>query len=120
MDDARIVYPETQELFRKLMHQMLGERSARRSDSAYTFQAFDGSVLFTSGSAITATIPADIFPIDYVLTGVQLGAGAVTFAAGAGVTLNSNGSKVATNGQYAVASAKQIADNVWLLFGNLA
>jgi hypothetical protein len=51
---------------------------------------------------------------------VQTGAGQVTVAAGAGVTLRSQGSKFKLNGQYAAASLLKIATDEWVLIGNTA
>lgn len=116
MDDEKVVYPESRELFRNLLNQLLGGRSAIRSDSNYTFRPYDGVVLFTSSAAITATIPADMFALNYVLTGVQFGAGTVTMAAGDGVTFVSKDDPAVTAGQYTMVMAKQVAENVWLLF----
>lgn len=115
MDDEKVVYPESRELFRNLLNQLLGGRSASRSDSNYTFRPYDGVVLFTSSSAIAATIPADMFALNYVLTGVQFGAGTVTFAAGDGVSFVSKDDPVVTDGQYTMVMAKQVSENVWLL-----
>jgi hypothetical protein len=50
---------------------------------------------------------------------MQLGAGQVTIA-GAGVTFRSSGSKLKTNGQYAVATCCKIATDTWVVVGNLA
>jgi hypothetical protein len=73
----------------------------------------------TRGTAQTATVPADIFPIGAILTVEQSGAGALTIVAGSGVTLNTLGSLVSA-GQYAVIQARQSAVNVWTVFGGLA
>lgn len=93
--------------------------------TTYTFAASDrgGFKQFTNAGAVAATIPPNSavpFPIDSVLTWYQGGAGQVTILAGAGVTLQSAGGKVATAAQYAVASAIKVGANTWLLMGNLA
>jgi len=78
---------------------------------------------FTSGSAQTATLPADNvvnFPISTVLTFSQAGAGALTVAAGAGATVQSAGNKLAAAAQFAVIQAVKVAANTWRLYGNLA
>jgi hypothetical protein len=51
---------------------------------------------------------------------MQLGAGAITITAGAGVTLRSADSLVVTNGQYSVATCVKIDTDEWVLIGNLA
>ena len=50
---------------------------------------------------------------------MQLGAGTVTITAGAGVTLNSAGSKLKTDAQYAVATCVKIDTDTWVAVGNL-
>jgi hypothetical protein len=50
---------------------------------------------------------------------MQIGAGTVTITAGAGVTLNSDGAKLKTNAQYAVATCLKIASDTWVVVGNL-
>jgi hypothetical protein len=76
-----------------------------------------------STSSNTVTIPNDT-----VLTSstdgsqivvTQLNTGLTSFAAGAGVTLYSEGNKLSMRGRYAVASLIKISANTWLLSGNL-
>jgi predicted TIM-barrel enzyme len=50
----------------------------------------------------------------------QLGAGQVTITAGAGVTLNSSGTKLKLKDQYAVATCVKTDTNTWFVVGNLA
>lgn len=83
------------------------------------------NVLMTmdNASAITLTIPANAsvaYPINSILTWVQLGAGTVTAAPDTGVTLLSRGSLLDTAGQYAVVTAVKIAADTWLVTGDLA
>lgn len=77
----------------------------------------------TNGTAVTVTIPpnADVaFGISASVAFEQAGAGAITFVAGAGVTLNVAATHtLVTNGQFAVAEIKQVAADEWTLFGNL-
>jgi hypothetical protein len=83
----------------------------------------DGKLItLDNGSAITLTIPPNgtvAYGIGTQLNIMQLGAGQVTIAPGAGVTLRSNGSKLKTNGQYAVATCCKIASDTWVVIGNL-
>jgi hypothetical protein len=51
---------------------------------------------------------------------VQLGAGQVTVAAGAGMTVNSQGSKMKITGQYGVATLLFTSASVAVLLGNLS
>jgi hypothetical protein len=75
-----------------------------------------------NGSAITFTIPTNAsvaFGIGTQINIMQLGAGQVTIA-GAGVTLNSSGSKLKTKDQYSVATCAKIATDTWVVVGNLS
>jgi hypothetical protein len=49
-----------------------------------------------------------------------LGAGQITVAAGAGVTIRSEGTKLKLKGQYATATLVKIASDEWVLLGNIA
>lgn len=96
-----------------------------QTGTSYTTALSDDGKLITldNGSAITLTIPPNgtvAYGIGTQLNIMQLGAGQVTIAAGAGVTLRSNGSKLKTNGQYAVATCCKIASDTWVVIGNLA
>jgi hypothetical protein len=77
----------------------------------------------TSASAQTFTIPPHssvALAVGTVIEVFQFGSGQITVAAGAGVTLLSDGAKVATAGQYATISLRQRTTNVWVLAGDLA
>jgi hypothetical protein len=79
-------------------------------------------VTLTNASAITATIPPNssvAYPVGARLLIAQLGAGQVTFAPGAGVSLNSRGAALKTAGQYSVAELVKTATNAWLVVGDL-
>lgn len=96
-----------------------------QAGTAYTAALTDVGKLvqFTSASAIIFTIPANAtvaFAIGDQINVYQDGAGVVTITAGAGVTLRSNGTKLKTNGQYAVATCAKIATDTWVVVGNLA
>lgn len=93
---------------------------------AYTLVLADGRHKYkrsTSGSDVTITIPAQAsvaWPDNTYIELEQGGAGALTIAAGVGVTLNVNANLSAVlNGRYAVAGLKRTALNAWTLFGNL-
>jgi hypothetical protein len=97
--------------------------NAQTGTSYTTVLADDGKLITCdNGSAITLTIPPNgtvAYGIGTQLNIMQLGAGVVTITAGAGVTLRSNGSKLKTNGQYAVATCCKIATDTWVVIGNL-
>jgi len=77
----------------------------------------------SNASAITTTIPPNssvAFDIGDQVNLLQLGAGQVTVAAGSGVTVNSEGSKLKLKAQYAVATCIKVDTNTWVLVGNLS
>jgi len=83
---------------------------------------FDKMVTLSNASAITVTVPPNstvALPIGARITAYQGGAGQVTFAPGAGVTLRSSpGLKIAF--QYGVAELMKIATDEWVVYGRLA
>ena len=96
-----------------------------QTGTTYTLVLADAHKLVTlsNASAITATIPpnSDVaFEIGDQVNFLQLGAGQVTVAAGAGVTIRSEGSKLKLKGQYAAATCVKIATDEWVLVGNTA
>lgn len=94
-----------------------------QTGTTYTAVVGDVGKLITASnaSAIALTIPPSVFAVGDQINIMQGtgGSGVVTITAGAGVTLNSNGSKLKTNGQYAVATVLCTAANTFLVFGNL-
>ena len=95
-----------------------------QTGTTYTTVLADDGKLVTcdNGSAIALTIPPSSsvnYGIGTQINIMQLGAGVVTITAGVGVTLRSNGSKLKTNGQYAVATCCKIATDTWVVVGNL-
>lgn len=96
-----------------------------QTGTTYTLALSDSGKFVTqsNASAITTTIPPNTdvaFPIGTQVNLLQLGAGQVTIAAGAGVTLRSAGSLVNISAQYAVVTCVKIATDEWVLIGNLA
>lgn len=95
-----------------------------QTGTTYTAVLADDGKLVTcdNGSAITFTIPTNAsvaFGIGTQINIMQLGAGQITIS-GAGVTFRSQGSKLKTNGQYAVATCCKIATDTWVVVGNLS
>ena len=75
----------------------------------------------TSGSSTTVNLPSNAtipFPLGVKLQYNQGGAGAVSFAAGGGATVNSDVG-LTLNGQYAEATALKTGTDTWLVYGNL-
>lgn len=74
-----------------------------------------------SASANAFTVPpegASPFLVNQVLTVCQMGAGATTLTAGAGVTISSAAGLI-LNAQYAFAGLVYRGSNLWYAFGNL-
>ena len=92
--------------------------------TSYTFIITDvrKHVTFNNGAAITVTVPPNVdvaFGLGARIDISQLGAGQVTLAQGAGVTIQ-NASSLALSGQYSGGSIIQITADEWLLVGDLA
>jgi N-acyl-L-homoserine lactone synthetase len=95
-----------------------------QTGTTYSVVLSDDGKLLTCDNA--ASIALTIVPNSSVAFGIgtqinimQLGAGTVTITAGAGVTLQSAGSKLKTDAQYAVATCLKIASDSWVVVGNL-
>jgi len=95
-----------------------------QTGTTYTTVLTDDGKLVTADNAasIAITIPPNssvAYGIGTQINIMQLAAGTVTITAGAGVTLRSDGSKLKTNAQYAVATCCKIATDTWVVVGNL-
>jgi hypothetical protein len=95
-----------------------------QTGTSYTTVLSDDGKLVTldNASAITLTIPPNgtvAYGIGTQINLMQLGAGQVTIAPGAGVTLRSAGSKLKTSAQYAVATCCKIGTDTWVVIGSL-
>ncbi|MCH9717728.1 MAG: hypothetical protein K0U52_11690 [Gammaproteobacteria bacterium] len=87
--------------------------------SNYTLLASDaGSYIYVTAAA-TITI-ADVLAVGETVNIISTTAGAVDFAAGAGVTLYSKDSLVALTGQYSGASVTKKATGDYYIIGDLA
>jgi hypothetical protein len=86
----------------------------------YSIVAADnGSTIRSTGSAITITVNNVLTTQGDRIDFIQAGAGQITFAAGAGVTLSSRSGNLKTSGQYAGASVVFGGSGVYYLIGNL-
>jgi hypothetical protein len=99
--------------------------STVQTAAAYTFALADAGTVVegNSASAQTFTIPPHSTVAQAVGTVIevfQYGAGPITIAAGAGVTLRSDGGRVKTAAQYATIGLRQRATDEWVLSGDLA
>ena len=93
--------------------------------TTYTLLATDENTVlrFTSGSAITLTVPADGDPSIPLGAGIEIhqkGVGVITVVAGAGATLQASGGLVSSAGQYAVMGLRKDAANTYVLVGERA
>jgi hypothetical protein len=93
-----------------------------QTGTTYTLVAGDVGeyVTLNNASPITLTVPDAVFSAGDTVNLVQLGAGQVTIAAGSGVTLNSEGSKLKIKGQYGVATILFTSASTAVVLGNLS
>jgi hypothetical protein len=98
--------------------------NAQTGTTYTTVLADDGKLITCSNaSAIALTIPPNssvAYGIGTQINIAQLGAGQVTITAGAGVTLNSSGTKLKLKDQYSVATCVKTDTNTWFVVGNLS
>jgi hypothetical protein len=78
----------------------------------------DANSFIYATAAITITVDDEI-AIGETINFIQNAAGVITFAAGAGVTLNSRDSALVTGGQFAGASITKKAANSYYLVGDI-
>lgn len=93
-----------------------------QTGTSYTLVLSDAGKLVTAdnASAVTVTVPPEssVAWVDGTAVAVaQLGAGQVTIAAGAGVTVNGVGT--ALTAQYAGAQLYYLGSDSWLLIGSI-
>jgi hypothetical protein len=96
-----------------------------QTGTTYTLVAGDVNKLVTASnaSAITVTIPPSVYSANDVINIAQIGAGQVTFAQGAGVTITSTGASASApklRAQYSSASIICTASNTFLVVGDIA
>jgi hypothetical protein len=91
------------------------------SPTAYTWRADANglTLVFTSGSAVTFTIPVGL-PIGMTSKVIQQGAGQITFTAGAGVALNSATGMFTTSAQYAEVTLSSVGADNYVLGGEVS
>ena len=97
-----------------------------QTGTTYTLVSTDANaklVTMNNASAITLTIPPDIFTAGQTIDIQSIGAGLTTFAAGAGVTITSTGAVAAApvlRAQYSACTVICTASNVFTVIGDLA
>ena len=96
-----------------------------QTGTTYTPVAADAQnklITCSNAAAITVTIPPSLFAIGDVLNVQQIGAGQVTFAQGAGVTITSTGATATApklNAQYSACSVICTASNTFTVIGDI-
>jgi hypothetical protein len=95
-----------------------------QTGATYTLALTDKSsvVRMNRATAQTLTVPPNssvAFPIGSQVIIVAMGAGAVTIAAGSGVTLRSKDGDLKIDGQYGIAACVKIDTNEWVVTGQL-
>lgn len=96
-----------------------------QAGTSYTLALADAgtAVECSSASAVTVTVPPNssvAFPTGTVIELLQYGAGVLTVAAGAGVTIRSANNLLSARTQYSTLSLRKRATNEWVLAGDLA
>jgi hypothetical protein len=91
------------------------------SAAAYTLSAETNNLIlsFTSASAVTVTINPGL-PVGFSVTVIQDGAGAITFVASSGVTLNNLSSELTSAGQYAQMFLTSVGQDIYVLSGGVS
>ena len=87
--------------------------------TSYTLLATDANcvLIFSSATAVTVTVPADVFAQGESICIRQGAAGQVTLVAGAGVTLSSSDNLLATRTQSAQIALVHDGSNAFCVFG---
>lgn len=96
-----------------------------QTGTTYTLVAADVNkwVTASNASAITVTVPPSVFSAGNVINLQQIGAGQVTSAQGAGVTITSTGASASApklRAQYSSCSIICTASNTFTIVGDLA
>ena len=96
-----------------------------QTGTTYTLVAADLGKWVTASNAspITVTVPPSVFSAGNIINLQQIGAGQVTFAQGAGVTITSTGATASApkiNKQYSACTIVCTASNTFTIVGDLA
>jgi hypothetical protein len=96
-----------------------------QTGTTYTLVAADLGkwVTASNASSITVTVPPSVFSAGNIINLQQIGAGQVTFAQGAGVTITSTGATASApkiNKQYSACTIVCTASNTFTIVGDLA
>ena len=93
--------------------------------AAYTLSSSDANVhvnmnLALAGALTVPTNASVAFPVGTRVSVAQTGAGQITVASAAGVTINASGGKKKTTAQYSIVRLIKVAIDTWLLDGDAA
>ena len=96
-----------------------------QTGTTYTLVVGDKDKLVTASnaSAITVTVPPSVYSAGDQIHVQQIGAGQVTFAAGAGVTITSNGAAATApklRVQYSACTVICTASNTFTIIGDIS
>ena len=96
-----------------------------QTGTTYTLASGDVNVLVTANnaSAISVTVPPSVFTVGQQVHLQQIGAGQVTFAQGAGVTITSTGGTATapkTRAQYSACTVICTASNTFTIVGDIS
>jgi hypothetical protein len=96
-----------------------------QTGTSYTLASTDVSKLVTASNAgaITVTVPPSVYSANDQINVQQIGAGQVTFAAGAGVTITSTGASSAApklRAQYSASTVICTASNTFTILGDIS
>lgn len=96
-----------------------------QTGTTYTLVSGDLNDLVTlsNASAITLTVPPSVFSANDIINIAQINTGQVTFAQGAGVTINSTGATATApklRARWSAASVICTASNTFLVVGDIA
>ena len=99
-------------------------RSSTNRTASYTLTAADVGTeqVYSATSAGTFTLPTNAtqaIAVGDTIVFRQSNTGQLTIAAAAGVTLQARGSAFKLAGQHAVAEARKVATDVWVLYGDI-
>ncbi|CAB4149632.1 hypothetical protein UFOVP545_14 [uncultured Caudovirales phage] len=89
-----------------------------QSGTTYTIVAGDAGKMISTTSATAVTITVQGLTAGQRVDWTQAGVGQITFVAGAGVTLNSGGTKLKSKERYAAGTLICTATNTYLLVGS--
>jgi len=96
------------------------QRTVGVETGAHTLDITDAKKTIVAIGALTVTVPDAVFSAGHRIDFIQDGADPITFAAGAGVTINSKGGALSTSAQYAAASIFFADASTAYLVGDLA